>query len=178
MPAVRQSASLDALLGALESVLLSATGLPKSFVAEWYAASRPRYECDRCCTYRLAAQRPAARPGAGRNAWPNAVAVEVTLYSRLALDRPGHDEKWSRDANRGHVVIVQRIINALQGKHLFSGYDAAGNPDGQPLTVAAVFMLDADGPEKAPADDKADPGWGKSVLPFAVPSVIALDAAA
>lgn len=170
MPVASQSATLNSIMEAVGTVLTFATGLDSSYVIESYDDERPTYEGESpyCVVYRLTEEDPFLHPGAGRKGAPTMLAIEVIVYVRLASDLAGSDAEWARNASRGMFVMRHAVVDALDGKFLFSAYNSGtGLASGQPLTIEPLQQLPSPKPEK----DKTDRSKGETHLFFAIRSV-------
>lgn len=85
--------------------------------------------------------------------------VKVHCYTRLALDHSGEDYFWLLHEQLGHLALEDVVANALDDWLPISA-------DGNMLALCNVKLLGGTEPTK---EDRAKaPGWGQSVLEFAV----------
>ena len=85
--------------------------------------------------------------------------MKVHCYTRLALDHSGEDYHWLLHEQLGHLALEDAVANSLDDWLPMT-------PSGHVLTLYNVKLLGGSEPTK---EDRAKaPGWGQSVLEFAI----------
>lgn len=163
MPAKEIRTGMGAILPVLVSRLALVTEFPPERILTWVGDSDPPHlQGDQDVVVVLAGFNPdqAWFTGGGRYTMRLTERIEVQARTRLALDPTGSAYIWLTDATLGHILLRNKVLNALAG---FMPADADGNV----LVTDCLKPV----PSRRPKQDgsRASPvDWGSELLTFEV----------